>query len=168
MHRQGMTAGTPTRRTLLCSAAGCFALAACERAGASAVRAAPASVAPSSGPPSAPPFASSLGSPSGAGSTAERPPLARSAQVSAGSPLPVSLPDGRPGFLIRVSDDVVLLDGTCTHAACAVTWKATGKVFLCPCHLSRFDRAGRVVNPPATDPLPRIPVVERDGSVFLA
>jgi cytochrome b6-f complex iron-sulfur subunit len=80
----------------------------------------------------------------------------------------VSLPGGRPGFLIRVSDDVVLLGGTCTHAACALTWQATGKVFLCPCHLSRFDGAGRVVNPPATDPLPRIPVVERDGSVFLA
>jgi Rieske Fe-S protein len=116
---------------------------------------------------SSPPSGSSSASSSGTGSAAS-PPLAPSARVTAGSPLPVSLPDGRPAFLIRVPDGVVLLDGTCTHAACAVTWQATGKVFLCPCHLSRFDRTGRAVNPPATDPLPRIPVVERKGSVYLA
>ena len=151
--RQGMTAGpVPTRRAVLCGAAGCLALAACERAEATPGAAAPSPAAPSSGAPS--------------GSSSA--PLARSAQVTSGSPLPVSLPDGRPAFLIRVPQDVTLLDGTCTHAACALTWQATGKVFLCPCHLSRFDRAGHVVDPPATQPLPRIPVVERDGSVYLA
>jgi Rieske Fe-S protein len=148
----------PTRRAVLGGAAACLGLTACDRADATP----PAASTPSS------PSGSSSASPSGAGGTRSGPPLAPSAQVSAGSPLPVSLPDGRPAFLIRLPDDVALLDGTCTHAACAVTWQATAKAFVCPCHLSRFDQAGRVLNPPATDPLQHIPVVERNGSVYLA
>jgi Rieske Fe-S protein len=152
-------APAPTRRAVLCGSA-CLALAACQRAGAASPAAsAAASVAPS-GPSSAP-------SP-GASSPPAAAPLAAAAQVRAGTPLPVSLPDGRPAFLVRTPDGLVLLDGTCTHAACAVTWQAAGKVFLCPCHLSRYDPLGRVLSPPATQALPRIPLLERDGSVYLA
>jgi Rieske Fe-S protein len=144
---------SPTRRALLCGAAACLTTAACGgRAGASATTPAP----------SFPATATGSASPSGT------PPLAESAAVRNGVPLAVTLPDGRPAFLVRGADGLQLLDGTCTHAACALGWQAGRKVFVCPCHLSAFDLTGRVLTPPAQDPLPHIPVRERDGAVYLA
>ena len=151
---------SPTRRAVLCGAAGCLATAACGgRAGATATTSAPS--APS--PPS-PASGTSPASPSRSAAT----PLAESAAVRDGVPLAVTLPDGRPAFLVRGADGVQLLDGTCTHAACAIGWEAGRKHFVCPCHLSAFDLTGLVLTPPATDPLPHIPVREHDGHVYVA
>ena len=66
------------------------------------------------------------------------------------------------------ADDVQGFSATCTHQGCTVSDVSGGQIH-CPCHGSAFDAAtGAVVHGPATRPLPRVPVVVRDQSVFSA
>lgn len=57
--------------------------------------------------------------------------------------------------------DVVVFSGKCTHLGCAFKWKDNhkkfGKVFWCPCHLSIFDAAGKVLDGPAPRRLDILP-----------
>ncbi len=45
------------------------------------------------------------------------------------------------------------VSATCTHMGCTVGWNAAENSWDCPCHGSRFDVDGRVLQAPATDPL---------------
>ncbi len=46
------------------------------------------------------------------------------------------------------------LSAGCTHQSCEITG-FSGQIYVCPCHGSRFDTSGRVVNGPAVSPLPQ-------------
>ena len=55
----------------------------------------------------------------------------------------------------------VAFSGKCPHLGCGYKWrkhKVLGEVFLCPCHLSIYDAAGKVLDGPAPRPLDPLPI----------
>jgi Rieske Fe-S protein len=65
--------------------------------------------------------------------------------------------------VVRDGAGLAALDLTCTHLGCTV--RATEQGFSCPCHGSRFGRAGEVLKGPAPRALRRLGVERRDGTV---
>jgi glycine/D-amino acid oxidase-like deaminating enzyme/nitrite reductase/ring-hydroxylating ferredoxin subunit len=66
--------------------------------------------------------------------------------------------DGRRPVAVARSDDGELhaVAATCTHLGCLVRWNAQERTWDCGCHGSRFDIDGRVLEAPATTPLPPV------------
>ena len=54
------------------------------------------------------------------------------------------------------SGQVHKCSAVCTHLYCIVDWNDAEKTWDCPCHGSRFDPRGKVLNGPAIMPLPRV------------
>ena len=76
---------------------------------------------------------------------------------------------GKDAVLVHLdSGDFVAYSAVCTHQGCTVAYK-NGQL-ACPCHGSVFDptNGGAVVNGPAQQPLPEIPVEVKDGNVVKA
>lgn len=48
---------------------------------------------------------------------------------------------------------VLAVDSLCTHQGCTVDWDSEAGVLACPCHGSKFNPDGGVVEGPATAPL---------------
>ena len=65
--------------------------------------------------------------------------------------------------LLREGDALYALSLVCTHLGCTVVVTETG--LSCPCHGSRFDLRGRVLNGPADRPLPRLETREHNGMI---
>lgn len=93
-------------------------------------------------------------------------------QVGAGElPEPGGAPfhseDGR-FYLFQDGTEPLALYARCTHRSCLIGWESDANEFHCPCHGSRFDRAGLVLNGPAERPLEHM-AVERlaDGTLVV-
>ena len=62
-------------------------------------------------------------------------------------------------YLARLEDGGFLaLSRTCTHLGCTVPWVSEEMRFACPCHGSRFDITGNVMDAPAPRPLDIYPI----------
>ena len=61
------------------------------------------------------------------------------------------VPPGRSVALFRDADGVYAISTICTHLGCVVHSNTEG--FECPCHGSRFDKLGKVLNGPAISDL---------------
>jgi len=66
---------------------------------------------------------------------------------------------GRHKIAVYKGPDGTLCErsAVCTHLYCIVDWNDTEKSWDCPCHGSRFDRFGKVVNGPAITDLEPVP-----------
>ena len=58
--------------------------------------------------------------------------------------------DGEHRALYRTGDgELVVLSAVCPHMKCLVQWNPSARSWDCPCHGSRFDVEGRVIEGPA-------------------
>jgi arsenite oxidase small subunit len=96
--------------------------------------------------------------------------IALESEVSPGSA--VKFQDGGdPAVLVRLdSGDFAAYSAVCTHKGCTVAYNGDGGTLDCPCHGSVFDPSsgGSVVQGPAPEPLPEIPVQVSGGEVSRA
>jgi glycine/D-amino acid oxidase-like deaminating enzyme/nitrite reductase/ring-hydroxylating ferredoxin subunit len=68
-----------------------------------------------------------------------------------------TLPDGigRKGVYRDLEGGLHAVSLRCTHLGCLLRFNAAERSWDCPCHGSRFDPDGTVLEGPAVDPLPR-------------
>jgi len=60
--------------------------------------------------------------------------------------------------------EVHAVSARCTHLGCLVAFNRAERAWECPCHGSRFDPDGRILQGPATRPLEQRPVPGRDAA----
>lgn len=57
------------------------------------------------------------------------------------------------------------MDATCRHMGCQVSWNGGDETWDCPCHGSRYDAEGHVLDGPAKEDLAPVDGIEDEGSV---
>lgn len=67
--------------------------------------------------------------------------------------------------LLRGESGIYALSLVCTHLGCTVSVMPDG--LYCPCHGTRFDQQGNVLQGPATRALPRLPTEMRGDRIVV-
>lgn len=60
------------------------------------------------------------------------------------------------GIYKDTSGNIFAVKPVCSHLGCTLTWNNLDKTWDCPCHGSRYDYTGKLINEPATEHLDRI------------
>lgn len=69
-------------------------------------------------------------------------------------------------FLHRSTEGgFIALSNKCTHLGCAISLDTKAQQFICPCHASKFDQVGRVLQSPANRPLDYHPIQLHAGKI---
>jgi cytochrome b6-f complex iron-sulfur subunit len=59
---------------------------------------------------------------------------------------------GDPTYVVVETQEEIApygINAVCTHLGCVVPWNSSANRFICPCHGSQYDNAGKVVRGPA-------------------
>lgn len=98
-----------------------------------------------------------------------RMPLGKAAALGVGDQLKVTVPGvADPVLVARVSEtEVKAISIACSHFGSEIELALAESQFRCTNHGSLFDYQGKVLEGPASDPLPTYPVVEEGGELFL-
>jgi cytochrome b6-f complex iron-sulfur subunit len=77
--------------------------------------------------------------------------------------------EAAPGVFYKRGTDgaPIVISSVCTHAGCAVTWKAQENKFFCPCHQGSFDSEGINIAGPPPRPLTRLVSSVHDGDILV-
>ena len=71
-------------------------------------------------------------------------------------PESVTLNKEQKVFIVRAKEGYFsAVSAVCTHLGCITNWKSEEGIIACPCHGSKFDKEGNVLEGPAPRPLPR-------------
>ncbi len=81
----------------------------------------------------------------------------------------VTLNKGQKVFIVRAKEGYFYaVSAVCPHLGCITNWKSEEGIISCPCHGSKFDREGRVLDGPAPRPLQRLSVsLDEQGQLMV-
>ncbi|MBE5820922.1 MAG: FAD-dependent oxidoreductase, partial [Clostridiales bacterium] len=60
----------------------------------------------------------------------------------------------------KSEDEIYAVKPYCTHLGCELSWNNLEKTWDCPCHGSRYDYEGNLLNEPSKKGLERIEIEE--------
>ena len=91
-------------------------------------------------------------------------------KIKVGGTFPFQLANGAPALLFRTKTGVFAYQTICTHQGGVTKYFSAKKFLVCPVHNASFNpfKKGAVVTGPATNPLPTVKVVVKNGWVALA
>jgi len=70
-------------------------------------------------------------------------------------------------WLVNTDEGAKALYMVCTHLGCLYKWQASNNRFECPCHGSKFNKAGFYIEGPAPRSLDTFELAEEDGQVVV-
>jgi len=77
----------------------------------------------------------------------------------------VDTKEGKVGVYKAADGEIFTVDVRCTHLGCEVEWNPDEKSWDCPCHGSRFDYKGNLIDNPAMKNLKTVRVLEAEKSL---